>query len=207
MKRKTLYFLSLVIAVAALISMQSQGIVGRPGNSPYEPKDTLPVDSTYYLPSAIATGKKAKFPKRAEVAIAYGYAHLHWTDLMDNRFKSERHFQLTDGLKVLQYGNSSFTRTQLSSTAIDSLYAMLGEKKNFVDNGESGCFFPRHTFLFCNAQMQVTGQLEVCLQCDQLYSTPFPVSRAFSLGGLSREGKVAMKAFCEHIGLTTDFKR
>ncbi len=204
MKRNIFPLFLLILPLAALFiqAQDSCGLCAAPVAVYALPGDTLPVDSSFFLPSAITT--KSKFPKRKEVISAYGCSHLFWIDLRQGH-KSAKYFQLTDKLKVMQYKDST-RQVQLSPGAIDSLFALMGEKKSFVDNGEAGCFFPRHTFVFCNAAKQVIGYIEICLECRQVRTTPFPATKASSFGSLTGEGHDAMKRFLGQSGLVTIFK-
>lgn len=203
MKRNIFFFFLLILPLAAFVirAQDSTGLHAGTVATDAHTGDTLPVDSSFFLPSAITA--KSKFPKRKDVISAYGYSHLFWIDLRQG-YKSAKYFQLTDKLKVMQYKDST-RQIRLSPGAIDSLYAILGEKKNFVDNGEAGCFFPRHTFVFCNAAKQVIGYIELCLQCQQIRTMPSRAAKASSFRSLTGEGHDAMKRFCGQVRLTTEF--
>jgi hypothetical protein len=198
--RKKLFLFSLLLLPVAYFFIQAGESYAPSFSDRYG--DTLPVDSSFYLPSAIS--KNTKFPKRKDVAVVHGYAHLYWTDLMEG-FKSKKYFQLTKGLKVLQYEPNAAPRVTLTAGQIDTLYALLSEKKNFISNGESACFYPRHTFVFCNAGKQVIGQVQVCLQCDGVDSDPFPATKAAARKSLTKEGRLALEQFFRQAGLTTNF--
>jgi hypothetical protein len=164
--------------------------------------DSIPTDSTYYLP--LDTAGEKSFPQRKKVKAAYGYSHLAWSDMEDfpRAFSCDKYLQLTDGLLVMNCNNGKTNRVQLSDKQIDSLYAFINDSTNFDLRSEPDCFLPRHTFIFCNEKNRVIGYIGVCFECHKAEGTP---ALPRCNGEIINKGYAFIQKFCEGTGLTMKF--
>ncbi|MCW3084092.1 MAG: OmpA/MotB domain protein [Bacteroidetes bacterium] len=94
--------------------------------------------------------------------------------------------------------NVDSVKYKLSPAQADTLLMILNDKSTFRE-GESGCFFPHHAFVFYDAANKPVAYVNICFNCQQIYSAPQYSTANF--GGLSEKGDEALFLFCHNLGM------
>ena len=87
---------------------------------------------------------------------------------------------------------------KLTQAQADTLLMILNDKSTFRE-GEAGCFFPHHAFVFYDAANKPVAYVNICFNCQQIYSAP--LYSTASAGGLSKKGNEALFLFCHNLGM------
>lgn len=161
----------------------------------------VPLDSSYFLEKEISNKTSNIFLDKTFLSKVYAYSHLAYED-SGVLSQSDRVLLLCDSFSILHPRGSPKDRVELSVSQIKKLLRIINTPSNYQD-GEAGCFFPRHTFIFVNAGNKICGIIEICFQCSQVYANPSFSYSVQKNGLLNREGMKALENFCNEIGIMT----
>jgi hypothetical protein len=207
---KNLLFLTLIIFIACkgpVTSRKEHASIFQKNSadSVYIDHTTLPKDSSYFCEMEIDFKLNKTFPVNSEIAAAYGYSHLAMLDYYELKKNNlaDKMLILTDSFAVIHPSKLLSDRIELSKTQINSLLSILNGPSNFGE-GEASCFYPRHTFIFLNKKMKVSGIVEICFECSQIYLNPLFSNSVSKYGRLNITGSKKLESFCNQIGMTLD---
>lgn len=199
---KNIFFL-LILYFFSCKGKDGSGANAKPEDT--NPKDTagvvhrIPIDSTYFLDKEISAANRI-FLDKASIARVYGYAHQAYE--IDTG-KVDKEFILCDSLSILHPKKWPKDRVELSGPQVNKLLTILNSPSNF-QGSQSGCFFPRHTFVFVNPDNKICGFVQICFQCSQVYSEPFFSNKIQKDGLLTTQGSKALMEFCNETGIITE---
>lgn len=162
----------------------------------------IPFDSSYFLEKEISKKSDNIFLDKAFISKVYGYSHFAYED-SGVLSQSDKAFVLCDSFSVLHPRRSTKDRVELSGSQIGKLLGIINTPSNYQE-GEAGCFFPRHTFIFVNTRNKICGIIEICFQCSQIYTNPSFSYAVQKNGLLNRKGMKTLENFCHEIGMITE---
>lgn len=169
----------------------------------FKEKRTLSIDSSFYLKSDFSEKGVYKPFKKTDVVKIYGYSHVADIDYQMSEADTlvDKKIFVTDSLIIYKPRNNEKVRVELTKQQISVLFQILNDSECFAE-GESGCFFPRHTFVLVNKLNTACGLIEICFQCSQIYVSS---SRLVKENGLlSSLGKEKLEKFCKEIEMNLE---